>query len=64
MSPRMAFIPLAVGAPLGTPLGLSPCGRFVTVPLFRDWAIDLPHHQPAVRRDQDGGKVSNHGKHP
>lgn len=41
MTQRMAFIPLAVGAPMGTPLGRSPDGRFITIPLFRDWAIDL-----------------------
>jgi hypothetical protein len=46
----LRFIPLAVGAPMGTPLGLSACGGFVTVPLFRDWAIDLSHQRAAGRQ--------------
>lgn len=30
----LRFIPLAIGAPMGTPLGPSPCGRFITIPLL------------------------------
>lgn len=60
---RLAFLPLAVGAPLGTPLGPSPCGRFVTIPLFRDWAIDLSARvQNAPRRDHGGGEITSHGE--